>query len=308
MELALITAQQVAVLFILIFSGFICVKIGVIKMEGKKAFSDLLLYLVTPAMVINSYMTEFDINVLANLLETLKLGTILLLAGIAVTMLLSIRIKDGNCPIMRFACMFSNAAYMGFPLIQALFGQEGLLYTSVFFTAFNILLWTIGYGIVSKKVHIKEILRSILTTPVIISVVIGLFIYLGRIPVPNIIKQPISYIAGINTPLSMIITGMIIAGCDVKKLLRNRLLIFIIAVRMFVIPALCLGLFMLFNVHGMIASIVLLLESCPSAAITTVFAVQFKYDEDLAAGAVVITTLLSIITLPLCAYLATTVL
>ena len=106
----------------------------------------------------------------------------------------------------------------------------------------------------------------------------------------------------------MIITGMIIAGCDVKKLLRNRLLIFIIAVRMFVIPALCLGLFMLFNVHGMIASIVLLLESCPSAAITTVFAVQFKYDEDLAAGAVVITTLLSIITLPLCAYLATTVL
>lgn len=308
MELALITAQQVAVLFILIFAGFICVKIGVIKMEGKKAFSDLLLYLVTPAMVINSYMTEFDTKVLANLLETLKLGTILLLAGIAVTMLLSVRIKDENCPIMRFACMFSNAAYMGFPLIQALFGQEGLLYTSVFFTAFNILLWTVGYGMVSKKVHVKEIIRSILTTPVIISVVIGLVIYLGRIPVPNIIKQPISYIAGINTPLSMVITGMIIAGCDVKKLLRNRLLMFVIAVRMFVIPALCLGLFMLFHVHGMIASIVLLLESCPSAAITTVFAVQFKYDEDLAAGAVVITTLLSIITLPVCAYLATTVL
>ena len=308
MELALITAKQVSILFILIFAGFICAKTGAVKREGKKAFSDLLLYLVTPAMVLNSYMTEFDKNVLANLLDTFKLGAILLLTGLAVTMLLSVRIKDENVPIMRFACIFSNAAYMGFPLIQALFGDEGLLYTSVFFTAFNILLWTVGYAMVSKKVRIKEIIHSILTTPVIITVVIGLIIYLGRIPVPDIIKQPLSYIGSMNTPLSMIITGMIVAGTDLKKLVRNKLLFFIIAVRMLIIPEICLGLFVIFDVHGMIPSIVLLLESCPTAAITTVFSVRFQYDEDLAAGAVVITTLLSIITLPVCAYLVTTVL
>ena len=57
MNLAFITAQQVAVLFILIFTGFICIKAGVLKAEGKKAFSDLLIYLIVPAMIINSYIT-----------------------------------------------------------------------------------------------------------------------------------------------------------------------------------------------------------------------------------------------------------
>lgn len=172
MELAVITAKQVAVLFLLIFAGFACVKTGAVKIEAKKAFSDLLLYLIVTAMVINSYLTEFDPKVLQNLLQSFALSTVLLLLGLVITFLLTLRIgKEKNTPILRFACIFSNAAYMGFPLIQALFGAE----------------------------------------------------------------------------------------------------------------------------------VVLLLEACPCAAITSVFAVQFGYDEDLAAGSVVITAFISIVVLPLCA-------
>ena len=96
----------------------------------------------------------------------------------------------------------------------------------------------------------------------------------------------------------MFITGMIIAGSDVKGLVYNKNIWYIILVRQLVIPAVCFGIFSLFHV-------VLLLEACPSAAITSVFAVQFGYDENLAAGAVVITTFLSILTLPVCAMLLT---
>ena len=305
MELAIITAKQVVILYCLILAGFAGVKSGVIKPEAKKAFSNLLLYLAVPAMVIHSYISKADRSVLARLPQTFAFSVLAILAGLAITMLCTCRMKGKECPILRFACIFSNAAYMGFPLIQALFGSEGLLYASAFVTVYNILLWTAGYGIVSKKVRAKEVLRTIFTNPVLISVVAGLLIYLCQIPVPDIIKQPVSLVGNMNTPLSMFITGMIIAGSDVKGLVYNKNIWYIILVRQLVIPAVCFGVFSLFHVTGMAAQVVLLLEACPSAAITSVFAVQFGYDENLAAGAVVITTFFSILTLPVCAMLLT---
>ena len=305
MNLALITAKQVVVLFILIMSGFVCVKTKAVKIEGKKAFSDLLLYLVVPAMIIHSYIMDFNEEILTNLVRSLVLSTILMIIGIVVTLVITMKVTSKDLPILRFACMFSNAAYMGFPLIQALFGSEGLLYASVYVTIFNILLWTVGYAMVSRKVNAKEVLHTILTTPVIISVVIGLIIYLCRIPVPSVIEQLLNIIGNMNTPLSMFITGMLIASGDVRSMLKNREIMMVIAIRMFLIPAISFAVFALLGVKGMVPEVVLLLQACPSAAITSVFAVQFEYNEETAAGSVVLTTLLSIITLPACAMLLT---
>ena len=158
---------------------------------------------------------------------------------------------------------------------------------------------------VSRKVNAKEVLHTILTTPVIISVVIGLIIYLCRIPVPSVIEQPLNIIGNMNTPLSMFITGMLIASGDVRSMLKNREIMMVIAIRMLLIPAISFAVFALLGVKGMVPEVVLLLQACPSAAITSVFAVQFEYNEETAAGSVVLTTLLSIITLPACAMLLT---
>lgn len=253
MELAVITAKQVAVLFLLIFAGFACVKTGTVKIEAKKAFSDLPLYLIVPAMVINSYLTEFDPKVLQNLLQSFALSTVLLLLGLVITFLLTLRIgKEKNTPILRFAYIFSNAAYMGFPLVQALFGAEGLLYASVYVTVFNILLWTVGYAMVSGKVRPGEVLHSILTTPVIWSVLLGLTLYLCRVNVPELIRQPLQLVGNMNTPLSMIITGMLIAGSKPEKLLGNREIYRIILIRMLFIPLVSFLLFRLLSVQGMV--------------------------------------------------------
>lgn len=308
MELAIITAQQVAVLFLLIFTGFMGVKTGVLKMEGKKHFSDLLIYLVVPAMIFNSYLTETDQALLQNLAEAFGLSAVLLLTGVVITFLVFSGLRDQEGPIIRFACMFSNAAYMGFPLIQALFGSEGLLYASAYVTVFNILLWTVGYGMVSRKVRLKEMVHSIAVTPVIWAMLAGMAVFFLQIPVPQVIRQPLSYIGNMNTPLSMLITGMLIAGCDLKKLTGRRQLLLIAGIRMLLIPGICFLIFYLLRLNSRVASIVLLLEACPCAAITSVFAVQFGFDEELAAGSVVLTTFLSIVMLPLWAYLLTTVL
>lgn len=305
MELALITAQQVIILFLLIGCGFAAVKTGVLKQEGKQTLSNLLLYLVVPAMIVHSYMMEFSEEILHNLLAAFGMSVLAILIGTAITLLLTARRKDRRAPIFRFACVFSNAAYMGFPLISALFGAEGLLYASAYVTVFNILLWTMGYGMVSGSSNPKEVARSLLHTPVLYAMVVGLAVYLLQIPIPNLIAQPIDLLSGMNTPLSMLITGMLIAAGDLKSIVYDRHIWKLAALRMVLIPAVCVAVFALLGFHGMSAQVVLLLECCPAAAITSVFAVQFGHEERFAAGSVVLTTLLSIVTLPLCALILT---
>ena len=429
MELALITAQQVAVLFLLIGTGMVAVKTGVLKLENKQALSNLLVYIVVPAMVVNSYRMEFSTQILRNLLAAFGMSVLSVLLGTVITLLLTARKTGSRMPIFRFACIFSNAAYMGFPLISALFGSEGLLYASAYVTVFNILLWTLGYGLVSGGSSVKEVARSLVRTPVLYAIVVGLGIYLLQIPLPALITQPLELLAGVNTPLSMLITGMLIAAGDVRsivtdkhiwKLASVRMLLIpaatlalfgaegllyasayvtvfnillwtlgyglvsggssvkevarslvrtpvlyaivvglgiyllqiplpalitqplellagvntplsmlitgmliaagdvrsivtdkhiwkLASVRMLLIPAATLALFGVLGFHGTAAQVVTLLECCPAAAITSVFAVQFGHDEHFAAGSVVLTTLLSIVTLPLCALIITMV-
>ena len=307
MELALITAQQVVVLFLLIGTGVLAVKTGVLRPEHKQALSNLLVYIVVPAMIVNSYRMEFSAEILRNLLAAFGMSTLAILAGTVITLLLTARKKDSRTPIFQFACIFSNAAYMGFPLISALFGSEGLLYASAFVTVFNILLWTMGYGFVSGSSSPKEVVRSLVRTPVLYAVIAGLAVYLLQIPIPNLIAQPLELLAGMNTPLSMMITGMLIAAGSVKSIVTDVHIWKLAAVRMVLIPAVCLALFSLLGFHGTAAQVVVLLECCPAAAITSVFAVQFGHDESFAAGSVVLTTLLSIVVLPLCALVITMV-
>lgn len=284
MELALICAQQVIVLFLLIGAGAAAIKTGVLKPEGRQTLSNLLVYLVVPAMIVHSYMMDFSEEILHNLLAAFGLSVLAILIGTVLTLALTARQKDRRAPIFRFASVFSNAAYMGFPLISALFGSEGLLYASAYVTVFNILLWTMGYGMVSGSSSPKEVARSLLRTPVLYAMVVGLAVYLLQIPVP-----------------ALIATG------DLKQIVCDRHIWKLAGLRMLVIPAVCLAAFAALGLlrFGMSAQVVLLLECCPAAAITSVFAVQFGHDEQFAAGCVVLTTLLSIVTLPLCALVLT---
>lgn len=307
MQLAVITIRQVVILFFMIAAGFACAKFGVVKKEAKQAFSDLLVGVVVPCMVINSYLTPFDSQTLNNLFLAYGLSILLLVVGGAVTFFCTARTTPEHRPILRFACIYSNAAYMGFPLISVLFGSEGLLYASAFVTIFNILLWTQGVLMLQgTRLNLRQTIRTILTTPVLLAVAAGLVLYLTQIPVPELIRSPLEMIGNMNTPLSMFITGMMIAESDLKGLLSRKDLMPAVLIRLVLIPAVCFVLYRLLGLRGMAAQVVLLLEACPCAAITSVFAIRFGSDEELAAGTVVASTLLSIITLPLCALLLDT--
>lgn len=303
MDLALVTLQQVGILFILIIIGFICGKTGVVTAEGKKVLSNLLVTIIMPAMILNSYLSEFDPQVLNNLLLAFGLSTVAILLAMAVSFLLTFKRKSSNRKVLWFAFSFSNAAYMGFPLVKGLFGEEGLLYASAFATMFNVIVWSVGYAVMSGEMKAKQVAKSVGKNPVTYAVILGLIIYLGRIPVPEVIKQPISLVGSMTTPLSMIIIGAMIAGSNVKSILGNKEVWLSVAVRLVLIPSLTFGLFYLLGIGGMVASVVLIQAACPTAATTSVLAIQFNHDESVGAGTVVLSTICSIVTLTVFAML-----
>lgn len=297
-----IALEQVIIMFIIIVLGYLLTKLRIIDSKAKNALSNILFYLAVPFMIINSYTISYDNKIMTNLLLTLLLSFIVMIIGIIISFFISIFWKIKEKPIFRIAMMFSNAAYMGFPLINAMYGDLGLIYASGFVTILNVLLWTIGVIIGSKNINFKDSLKQILKVPVLYAVIIGMIIFFFKIPIPNIIKAPLSLIGALNTPLSMIIIGMIFASSNIFSSLKNKYLWFTTIIRLIIIPLVALGLVLLmklFNIDKEILIVIYILNACPSAAITSVFAIKFNYDEKLAASCVVITTLLSIITLPL---------
>lgn len=298
-SLVSITAQQVLVMFLLILVGYLAVRAQVLGAEARRSFSTLLVNIVVPAMIVDSYLIPFDPDILANLVRTALVSTGALLIGLGIALLATRRMQSPDRPILRFAITFSNAGYMGFPLIEALFGAEGLLYASIFNTFFNILIWTAGIALLDPGAKGANPVRELVKKPALLAVALGLVLYLGRVPVPDLIAQPIGLLGGMNTPLSMLITGIIIATSDLKAVIRRGALWQTILLRMLAVPAAAVLLCLATGTGGMVGAVVILLEACPCAAITSVFAVQYRYDEQLAAGAVVVSTLLSIAALPL---------
>ncbi len=304
MDLALVTLQQVGILFILIIIGFICGKTGVVTSEGKKILSNFLVKAIVPAMIVNAYLSmEFNPQVLTNLLQAFGLSAGSIFFAMLVGWLILWKMKTPNKKVLWFAFSYSNAAYMGFPLVKGLFGDEGMLYASVFATVFNIIIWSIGYAVMSGETDGRKLASTVVKSPVTCSVVVGLLLYLCRIPVPEIIKQPIRMMGEATTPISMIIIGVMIAESRVKSILANKEIWLTVAVRLVLIPALTFGLYYLFGIGGMVGHVILIQAASPTAATTSVLATQFNHDEAIGAGTVVITTICSIVTLTVFAML-----
>ena len=126
MDLAKISLQQVFIMFIMIILGFVLVKAKIIEISSKKSLSNLLVYLVVPFMIVSSYCKDYDKEIMTNILWCFLASFIVLIVGILIVFILTLIWKIDDKPILRFGMMFSNAAYMGFPLIEAMFGDTGL--------------------------------------------------------------------------------------------------------------------------------------------------------------------------------------
>lgn len=315
------TDVLITVIFLLILAlpGFIIAKIKFFPEKAGETISTLVLYVCQSALVITSFQSkEYVAGLGLNLLLVAGLSA---LAHLVMFLLLRIifisKSKDEKFRVVKYASVFSNCGFMGFPFLQSLFSGSALmpeimLYGAVVIAVFNIMNWTFGVYIMTgekKEISVKKILLN----PVIISVIVGflLFIILKK-PIVDLAKdgstldkvltklmQSVNFFSDMVTPLSMTVIGIKLAGVDYKKLLLDGWAYVVSGLKLVLMPVIVLLLVAFLPIAGTIKYTLYFLLAMPSATSTAMFAVRFNKDGSFASVCVLLSTILSILTIPL---------
>lgn len=297
MNLSLQVLNQVLVIFILMMTGAILFKAKIIESGGVAQMSKILVTIVMPAVIIKAYQTDFNGELLKNLLCATLLALALHIIAILLSMLIFRKNNERNA-VNIFSVVYSNCGFMGIPLLTAVYGDMGAFYGSAYFAVFTILSWTHGIWIYSKgktKIDIKKIIFN----PGIIGIVIALVLFFARIKLPFVVYESVNYLAMLNTPLAMIILGTYMAKLNFKDITDKFNILIVSVLKLAIIPLVGIAIIRLLNIAGDVTGAVIIGAACPTAAIASIFASQYDSDAVYATVVVVITTLLSIATIPL---------
>ena len=260
----LTVAEQVVVLFLLIGVGALCAKTGIIKEVAIKSCSDLVLIVVTPCVIIQSFQRPFD----AAMLKGLGLACLIALSIHIVTILLAhLLLHDPVAArerVLRVGAVLSNAGFMSLPLQNALLGEDGVFYGAAYVAIFNLILWS--YGLVEMSGSRQNLSpRKLILNPGVLSLAIGLMLFLARITLPTVLASPMGHLAALNTPLPMLIIGFYLADTDLKAALRDWRSYAAIGLRLLVVPLTALGILYLCGVRGTLLVSMIIAASAPVA-------------------------------------------
>ena len=287
---------QVLTLFLLIAAGVLSAKTHLLDDKTAKAMANLLLYIVTPAVIIKSCIRPFDIDVLRGFLTVVAVAAVNHLVLMAVARLCFRNPAEGRRQVLRCATVFSNAGYMALPLQQAILGDDGVFYCAAYIIVFNIFLWT--YGLMEMSGQRRLSLKQILLNPGIIGVAVGLVLFVFSIPVPAILQDGIGHLAALNTPVPMIIIGFYLAQSNLSAALRDKAGWGCIALRLVGMPLLAVAALLLCGVRGDMLTACTICIATPVATACTMFAARHERDTVLSVNLVSLSTLLSVVTIP----------
>lgn len=294
---------QVVILLLLILTGFILAKNGILTEKGSKSMTDMVLTIVTPCVIIKSFMREYDPSLLKNLLIAFLIAFLCHIGFILLAHLL-LRSKDiSKQKVLQYGVVFSNCGFMSLPLQQSVLGDMGVFYGSSYIAIFNLFVWSYGITLMSgDKKYMTP--KKLIINPGIIALAIGLVIFLLSIPTPKIVNETVYYIASLNTPLPMIIIGFHLANSKISEGLKSLKCLFAIFLRLFAFPLIALGVMYACGVRGTMLVSSLISCSAPTAAITTMFSAKFGRDTSLSVNLVSLSTILSLVSMPLLITLA----
>ena len=275
-----------------------------------RAFPTFALKIVGPCAIVESFCRQFDSAMLR------AMGIVALLAFAAHALYAAfayVCIRGGKEPtrrVLRYGTVFANCGYMGLPLQQVLFGADGVFYGATWIGVYNLVAWSFGLVLMSgdrRQISFKKLLLN----PGILAVLTGIVIFVCSIELPTIILQPIHYFSALNVPVPMVISGYYLSKADLRTIWKHANYYITIALRLAVIPLCSIGLMFLlqkaFRLDGMLLAACIVDIAAPVAAATTMFSTLFRQDSETAANLVSISTLLSVLTLPIMVALAQSV-
>ncbi len=287
-------------IFIIMVVGVICYKVGIIDNNTKEKLSRLSTLIVNPILIFMSFQMEYDTALLKNMGILFILAIISYVISITLAHFLLHEKEGYDLSVEKFAVTYTNCGFIGVPLGYALFGNIGVIYATVFVATFHIFCWTHGIllldngGFQPKK----------LINPCLIAVCGGILCFIFQIKIPVNIAFAMNSIADMNTPLAMLLSGAIMAQLNFKNTLRKGRMFLIVALRLVVSSAIFALLLRFVPIDEQMRVVAAVTAACPSGAMTITMAILYGRDDYYATELFGMTTLLSIVTIPLCMMIA----
>lgn len=299
MDTVLTLVKQTVTMFLLAGVGFAMFKSGKITKEGSKSIGNILIYGSLPCVLISSFFIEKTQEHMIGLAISAALGFLLVLMSILVG-----KLCFREDAIAKFAAAFSNPGFFGIPLILASLGSGCVFYVAGFIACVNLGQWTYGVAVMTGQKGGFS-LKRLVTAPFAIAIAIGLAIFLTGIEIPGILKNSITAIKELNTPLAMFTVGIYLAQTDLKNMFFKKSLYSISLVRLLVIPALAILLLWPLPASMLDMKIALFIAAaCPVGSNIAVYAQLHNQDYAYSVETVIISTILAIVTMPIMVSLA----
>lgn len=296
--MALTILKQTIIMLMLIFIGVLCARTKIISREANRDLSKFVLQIVNPAVIFMAYQSEYKSELVRNLLITFGLSV-----GAFVIMIVSayflIRRKEGReAEIERFSSIYSNCGFMGIPLVNALFGAEGVFYLTAFITVFNLFVWTHGIIMISGEKNLENVIK-IFYSPTIIAILLGIVTFFAKIRLPEVPSKALGFIAEVNTPLAMIVSGVTMAETNVLKLLKKFRVYYICIVKLIIIPLVLSIALSCIDIDTEVRLVILVASAAPPAAMCTLQCIRYGKNSVYSSEIFTAGTILSIAALTL---------
>lgn len=299
MEHFWIVARQVWILFALIGVGVACRRFKLIDDISSRGFVNVLLYVVTPCLIIDVFQRPFDPSMLRQLALAFAIAVLAHGAVIALARVTGRSTDPRQAAVLRLATVFSNAGFMGLPLEQAVLGDRGVFFGSVYVAVFNLFCWSWGLRAASPAARGLSC-RAMIVNPGTIGLAVGLPLFLFSVRLPDAAAQPVALLSALNTPVAMLLIGYYLGGAKVLNVFRLPAACGVMLLRLVICPLLLVAA--LFPFRALLdpdMSVALVTAAAaPVAAMVAMFAARYDRDVELAVGLVSATTLVSLLTLP----------
>ncbi|MDK2967710.1 AEC family transporter [Lacrimispora sp.] len=285
-------------LFLLVACGVVLRKLGILPDSAKQVLTDLVIDLILPCNIISSFLIEFNLDILKGFAVILLIAALIQFGCLIIANTFYKKEPERRKKVLQYGTVCSNAGFMGNPIAEGIYGAEGLMYASIFLVPQRIVMWSAGVSYFTESPDRKTVVKKVLTHPCIVAVYIGLFFMITQLSMPEFIENTIRNVGSCTTTVSMVLIGTILAEVKAGSIFDKGIMKYTL-IRLFFIPFLVFIFCRLFPVTPLISGVSVLLTGMPAGSTTAILAAKYDGDYIFATKCVVVTTLLSLVTIPL---------
>lgn len=285
-------------MFLLIGVGCFLRIRGVITDAGRKMLTDLVIDVFLPCTTVNAFLITLTPELMRAGIQVFVVSVVLQIMCTLINAFCYNRVPKKQRVILQYGTVCSNAGFLGNPVAEGLYGSLGLLYASIYLIPQRIVMWSTGVSYFTTGPNKKDVIKKLLTHPCVIAVWIGIVLMLTQIQLPGFLLRGIKSLGGCTTAVTMLFLGTILADGGVKHIV-SPITLFYSFMRLIVIPVLVMLGCMLFHVDATVAGVSVVLAAMPMGNMTTMLAAKYDGDVHFATQAIVVSTVLSMLILPL---------